>query len=107
MPVIDATAAEAMQARRLAMLRRFMAAGRTALRPFIPFRKRKRKGRGWRGKGEASGSGGILKLRIVQNRMAKLGAFLKRLKIVKWRRPTTPARPAKQRTPKTPRRFQP
>jgi hypothetical protein len=94
-------AVEAMQARRLAMLRRFMAAGRAPLRPFIPFRKRKSKRRGWRGKG----GGSAAQIRAATRRAAKRAAFLLLLMVAaiatqNLRRQTSGQRFLRQRPPR-------
>jgi hypothetical protein len=69
-----------MQARRFALLRRFMAAGRATFGQLVSFHKRKGKGRStWRGKGKASAGGRALQLRQAQNRDARRGAWLRRL----------------------------
>ena len=88
---------EARQARRFAMLQRFMRAARFALRPIIPFRRRS-KATG-KGKGRATGGGSAHQLRTTQNRSGKRSAFLQKLLRPKGNATTPPRSVSRQRPP--------
>ncbi len=90
-PPIDA---EAMRARRFAMLQRFMRAARFTLSQFPTWRSRRR-GKG-KIKGRSTGGGQAAQLRQQQNRDARRAAWLGRLLPARFR---TPAPRQPDRTP--------
>ena len=97
-PPIDAPPidAEAMRARRFAMLQRFMRAARFTLSQFPTWRSRRRgKGKG-KLKTRSTGGGQAAQLRQQQNRSARRAAWLGRLLPARFRTPA-PRRP--DRTP--------
>jgi hypothetical protein len=95
-PLIDA---EAVQARRFAMLQRFKKAARFLLSPFPSWRSRRR-GKG-KMKGRSTGGGQAAQLRKQQNRAAKCAAWLARLLPARFRTrtPRRPDRPPPRRPP--------
>jgi len=108
MPESDAAAADAMKARRFAMLQRFMSAARSALRPVFSFYSRRsgRRGKG-KSKGKASSSGRAFQFRKEQNRGAKRSAFLSRLSLGVRPKNPTPRPPDRQRRTILPPTAQP
>ena len=87
-PIDAAERIEARQARRFAMLQRFMRAAHFTLRPILSFRRRgKATGKG---KGRAKGGGTAYQLRTTQSRSGKRSTFLQRL--IRPKGKTTPPR---------------
>jgi hypothetical protein len=105
----DRDAADAMQARRFAMLQRFMRAARLALLPVSPFRRRRR--RKGKSQGKATSGGRAFQIRKDRHRTHKRRSFLERLgdglrrSIAKASAPLRPPRRPTIRPP--PRHSQP